>query len=253
MSLTAEEVIATFRAYSRKTLRFQTVECRSAPPMHTSGTRVGGWPYMEKDEPWPTDKHERAMHFGFQLDFRGHEKELSFALPFGLLTLFYPHNGSPFRDSGRVIRTYAEPREELAQEIELDDWDDEDCWIEMVDPCAFDDVPDFEDLEFLSQKVGAIQLRIEDVHANYSTKIYEVFREELKMKDETRLGGFPRWLNGYQRPLCPQCNELMFQLVQMDQLDMHNHYLGAGACGFGHLFFCPTHPSEFTTCVSPLS
>ena len=251
--LSADEVIAAFRAHSRNAVGFASVVCHPEPPTNTLGSRVGGEPYIEEGEEWPTDKAGRAMSFTLQLDFRGHENDLSFELPFQLLTLFCPENEFPFLTTDYVIRTYTNPGEHLSQAMDSSDWYEEDCWNEMTDPVAIDDIPDFEDLEFLSEQVGTAPMRIEDVHANYPTKIHEAFREELKKNPITKLGGFPHWLNGYNRPLCPICEQLMFQLVQIDQLAIEHHYLGAGGCGFAHLFFCPKHPSEFITHVSPLS
>jgi hypothetical protein len=243
-----DDLVALFRAHARKAIRFEEVLVHTEPH-GIFGSRVGGLPYLEKGEPWPRTSAGRPLHFLLQLDFRDTQNEFSCPLPFGLLTYFYTPNRHPLRDPDRVIRTYSNPSEELCEPLDFEGWDPElDHWHELTSPVPMDDMADLEDLEFLTGE----ELQ-GNVHSNFNTPAYQSFYSELKHKSKTRLGGFPRWLNGYHLPLCPRCEQLMFQLLQIDQLDIHDLYLGAGACGYGHLLFCPDHPEEFAICVSPLS
>ena len=245
---TTDELVALWRANIRKAIRFKKIDVCNEPH-ELFGSRIGGEPYLEKSESWPRSANGKLLRLLFQLDFREFQHKLSCPLPFQLLTFYYNPNYAPLQDPKRVIRTYAQASIELAQPLDFEGWDPKlDHWHRLDSPVPMDDIPDLEDLEFLTGEA-----LLKTVRSSVNTPTFQLFHKQHKNKLTTRLGGFPRWLNGYHLPLCKQCNQLMYQLIQVDQTDLDGLYLGAGACGLGHLLFCPAHPLEFAICVSPLS
>lgn len=55
-----------------------------------------------------------------------------------------------------------------------------------------------------------------------------------------KLGGWPLWIQGPERPACPRCNGEMEVILQLDSEDHLPHLFGD--VGVGHLSICPRHP-----------
>lgn len=246
----ANEIIALYRTHARKALRFGDVGLtyRTDPPITMVGSRIGGVPYLEDADCWPCDRDGRPLDFLLQVDFSQLRERLSFHAAFDLLVLFVGPSGYPAGGAARKIITFRDPAEHKAARLDVDLDPEQDVWYELTDPIAMWDPPDYEDLELL---LNAPPPKV--TKATFDTPEYQAFQQELKHKDDTRLGGFPRWLNGYHKALCPICNDLMYQVLQIDQLDVPGIRLGVGGCGFWHLLFCPKHPDQFSCFASPLS
>jgi uncharacterized protein YwqG len=58
--------------------------------------------------------------------------------------------------------------------------------------------------------------------------------------EKDKLGGWPMWVQGIEYPRCPQCNQVMSYLFQIDSEDQVPHMFGDAGCG--HLTRCDRHP-----------
>jgi hypothetical protein len=58
--------------------------------------------------------------------------------------------------------------------------------------------------------------------------------------EKDKLGGWPMWVQGVEYPRCPQCNQLMSYLFQIDSEDHVPYMFGDAGCG--HLTRCEQHP-----------
>lgn len=93
-----------------------------------------------------------------------------------------------------------------------------------------DDYPDFE--EPVSRQFGE-QLTVDEFYAwidNGLTLVGE------------KLGGWPAWVQGADRPPCPKCSRGMEAIFQIDSNDLVD--LMWGDVGVAHLFQCGEHPDE---------
>jgi len=280
--MNVQEIFALLRAHSRRAVGFRldrrTTQAVPGTYAGALGSRVGGAPYLEEGEDWPVDRSGRPMHFAFQLDLAGYMHHSSQPLPFRLLTFFFREDSSPFDDPRPVIRTYCRPEENSAKAwygrqlcalpecvlplLGAADCEREDCdadpWLELypqhdlVDGDPFEDLPTLEDLELLTAGEFDARAAGKEILARRESQQVAEFNASRRMA-RTQLFGYPRWCNAHHHALCRRCDRLMYQLVQIDQTDVRGLYLGAGALGLGHLFWCPEHPTVFQTYRSVLS
>lgn len=248
---TSDELFTLFTEAARVSFVAETIRKRNDPPQTLLGSRVGGEPYLENEDEWPRSR-EVPLDFIFQLDFSNIASQLSFKIPFRLLSFFAHQGRLPSQDTDFVIVTYSNPSQQKSVPISTElyrDWPkgEELVWYEMEEFKRGIRLPDFEDLQALRGDSLAFARQNEEGRE----KLHMQFQEQEKVT--TFLGGFPRWMNGYHRVCCSSCGNLMYQLCQLDQLAFDAQHLGVGVCGFFHLFFCPDHPSEFAVRMSPLS
>ncbi|MEM1415536.1 MAG: DUF1963 domain-containing protein [Myxococcota bacterium] len=96
-----------------------------------------------------------------------------------------------------------------------------------------DDYPDEEDLEdtFGRPLDEAARAELEAVRATYP-------------RAGDKLGGWPLWVQGPERPPCPRCGRTMEVLFQIESDELIPYTWGD--LGIGHWTQCPAHPDVMT-------
>lgn len=56
-----------------------------------------------------------------------------------------------------------------------------------------------------------------------------------------KFGGWPFWIQGAERPNCPDCNSKMDPIIQLDENHTRSFNFGGG---IGHISQCTTHPDQ---------
>lgn len=189
-------------------------------------TRTGGLPDMSADEPWPDcGKCEKPLSFLFQLDMDALPANAP-ALGGGLLRLFYcveddcigegeweafsvkhalPITGEPVARRDVPSGTHTHPAAHLVQ------------WVPATD------YPNWEDRDGL---------------------IAEIEQDaEIGPHDGHKLGGWPFWVQGQERPHCTVCKAVMEPFVQLDAA--WDFSFGFGDIGIGHISQCKDHQEIF--------
>lgn len=183
-------------------------------------SRIGGRPYMAADEVWPSCGNcKNPLSFMMQYDFEA-LSETEFDHGKGLLRFFYcehedcvgmggwdafdpQHHLSVLQGEG-VCRDVPEGTK-VHPASEVVRWE------------AVDDVPHWED--------RPATLR-EDNASPYPGH---------------KFGGWPFWIQGSERPSCPECKSEMDPIIQLDENHTRSFNFGGG---IGHISQCTTHPDK---------
>ncbi len=196
-----------------------------------TASKLGGTAWIPAGDAWPTCPNcGRPLQLLLQLDPRDAPEAARAGLGSGLLQLFYCTSQDPlcevdceafFPFSACVVARRVAPDGEggdAAPELpgafpprRITGWR------------AVDDLPTPEDAPDVDLPDAAWD---------------EVYRHGLVERD--KLGGWPAWVQGPERPACPRCGTAMrvvFQIVSDDTLP-----IVFGDMGTGHLTVCPEHP-----------
>lgn len=202
-------------------------------------SKFGGAPYAEAGDEWPTCSGcDNDLVFVAQI-----RDDLSNVL----VVFFYCFDCFPWglsdEERGQwVVRRYESPDVDRAANLEPRN--------EMalaVRPCTVTKhvvraLPDWESLE--SHSADASQLCSElNAESPWETYNSAVARNECLTDFATVLGGYPRWVQGQATAVCPECNEHMHFIVQIDSED--GAELMWGDVGLVYLFQCRAHPEIF--------
>lgn len=109
--------------------------------------------------------------------------------------------------------------------------------------CTINDYDDFNEravpYSMLDQRVTCSSVGLETV-ASHAFHLSQVCRAA----DGDKLAGWPRWIQGAERPECPLCGQQMEVLFQVDSED-HVPFM-FGDAGIGHITQCSQHPKIVT-------
>lgn len=206
-----------------------------------------------EDEAWPVcEDCGEPMRLLLQLDLAALPEEFDAPVREGVLQVFYcgSDDGScetwqPF--SGTHHLRIVEPgTDEATPPGGVEPWDK--VVITGFEP--FDDVPDAEEHERLgveytydfNRDVVHVKSRepaieLEGIGLDLDPDVEEIISEAAP---GDKLGGWPMWVQGPEYPVCPECEEPMEYLFQVDSEDHLDHMFGDAGCG--HVTQCRQHP-----------
>lgn len=69
----------------------------------------------------------------------------------------------------------------------------------------------------------------------------ELIKTDIRPYPGHKLGGWPYWIQGAERPKCPTCDTTMPLLFQLDEDHSREFNFGGGV---GHITQCPDHPDS---------
>lgn len=247
--MTADEVLAALAPWIAKHERpawKPVTEEGDGPP---SASKFGGLPLLAAGESWPTcGGCAEPLELFLQLDLDALPEELGNRFGSGVMQLFYctgdcDGGWEPFNTAGvslcRVLPAGA-PAAENPGEFppqRIVGWEritdrpsggDLDA-LGLETEYHFNAVP-FRPMEMICEEVG---LRAQGKPA------IDAVHAAIHAADGDKLAGWPHWVQGPERPACPECGEAMELLFQLDS--EANVPFMFGDCGVGHVTQCPTH------------
>ena len=223
-------------------------------PGASSRSWFGGLPLaVGHDDPWPSCASCNApMRLMLQLDLADLPEGFDAALREGVLQVFYcgSDDGScdtwaPF--SGTHVLRVVEP-----SQVEANPPGDIETWpkVPVTGWRRFEDAPDPEEHERLGIEYtydfnrDVVHVRstepeivLEGIGLDLDPDVEHVISTAAR---GDKLGGWPHWVQGPEYPICPECEEPMELLVQIDSED-HLDYM-FGDLGCGHVTQCRNHP-----------
>ncbi len=93
----------------------------------------------------------------------------------------------------------------------------------------------FGEVPFRPMEFWCDELRLHLVGSAYINHL----QHHVVAAEQDKLGGWPRWVQGVEYPVCPQCGAEMELVMQLDSED-HIPFM-FGDCGIGHITQCPIH------------
>ena len=215
------------------------------PPI--TRTCFGGAPYLEKGEKWPScAKCSQPLSFICQLNMKDRQDP---GLPTqGLYTVFYcmncfPWGSEPECQGQWLVKYYPKPKKKSAikaQDASKPETRTKPC---IVKSEAIVSCPPWESLERLAPQVDKF-LRKEAPQDPY-TPYDEVCLELTKREEDhmgTQIGGYPRWIQNEERPVCLTCKKELVLLAQLDSEEAAGLMWGDAGCLY--FFVCPEHPAN---------
>ena len=206
-------------------------------------SHFGGQPYAEIGEQWPSCPVCKVdLTFICQLNVASgfHEKPKDI----DLFTFFYCWECGPWGLSDEpkgtwVVRTYPDPGESFAKPIRPSGPEPYPPNVCLVVPEKVNSFPDFDEVDS----------RLEKALEGFSefdepSDAYEAAVESLGGMTDfcTLVGGYPRWIQGADIPLCNHCHNSMSLLAQLDTEGQPDIMWGDSGCVY--LFYCENHPRE---------
>jgi len=202
-------------------------------------SKFGGSPYAEEHDSWPqrpTCKNDLVFIAQLKDDKTGN-----------LFVFYYCFECFPWglgdEEKGQwIIRRYQNSSMEKYQEIfpyQKNETLVVPCTVSMKTVKA---LPDWEGLESHFNEAGDLCSEIDD---DNPWEEYEsaVIRNSCLNDYATLLGGYPRWVQGETTNKCPECDEELKFLGQIDSEDAAG--IMWGDVGLVYLFQCKNHPDIF--------
>jgi len=210
----------------------------------------GGVPTEGLEREWPTCRECRApMSFFVQLAFEEFPAESSFPFKDGVLQVFYcsTDDGScetwaPFSGTHALRVVPSNPNlVSLPPEIEALPRARVTGW------SPFEDSPHPEEHESLGVafsydfKKNRVDVHCQDPVVDLTGLDIDLNVAEAISSSEPgdKLGGWPYWVQGAEYPACPNCEEKMQLLLQIDSEDNLKYMFGDVGCA--HITYCPKH------------
>jgi uncharacterized protein YwqG len=203
-----------------------------------AGSKFSGLAFIPEGEQWPECGNcERPMQLFVQLNANDVPEEAGHLLSNGLLQLFYCTSSEPQCDV-ECAAFFAFSKAHLARVI-----DDGPAGAYTESPVSDPfparsivgwtsviDAPNWEE----SERMG---IAFEDEEA-------DKLADTNLPADGEKLGGWPAWIQGVEYPNCPQCDQPMEFLFQIDS-EKNIPFL-LGDAGIGHVTRCKSHPDVLT-------
>lgn len=203
-----------------------------------STSKFSGTPWLPRGESWPSCKNcNQALQLFVQLNLselpNREKKRLGKK---GLIQLFYCTNDEPLCEVDcEAFFPFAESV--LARFIDSFD----DATVEAptgpenpfpaFQITGWDSLEDFPNYEEQRELLGPQEEETEN---------WDDFDGHPEPVAGDKLGGWPFWVQGVEYPNCPECDETMELIFQIDSED-HLPFM-FGDLGTGHLTRCPKHP-----------
>jgi len=198
-----------------------------------AASKFSGTPWLAENEEWPKCKHcNEPLQLFIQLNSSDLPEESNKPFGEGVLQLFYCVNQKteceqycdawfPFAKSvlGRVVNAQGRAKQAAMQNAYpsklISKWQ------------QFDDFPNSEEIKSLG--------------INFDWDDFEPFSDQYAPKPGDKLLGWPAWVQGLEYPICPQCNQRMIFIFQIDSEDNLPYMFGDVGCG--HVTYCPCNRS----------
>lgn len=182
-------------------------------------SRVGGRPFMAENETWPSCGHcKNPLSFMFQYDLEALTDEGADAGT-GLLRLFYC---------------------EADDCVGMGGWEAFDEMHHLSITTAHGDVRDVpENTKIHPASYVTRWEKVEDV-PHWEDRPAELRDDEAGPYPGHKFGGWAHWIQGPERPNCPECQSEMQTILQLDEDHTRSFNFGGG---IGHITQCRTHPN----------
>jgi uncharacterized protein YwqG len=215
-----------------------------------TASKFAGTPWLAKNETWPTCQQcHKPMPLFLQLNLERLPASLTDTFGTGLLQLFYclecDGGWEPFSDVSlvRIVHPHGPAADDLPQGVvatfppqTIIGWEE---FIDYPDPQEheelgleytydFDSTPTQTRIDY--PEAGLVFDHIEDD---------DLAEKVSRAAAGDKLCGWPQWIQGIEYPTCPQCQQRMALVFQIDSED-HLPYM-FGDMGTGHITQCPTH------------
>lgn len=232
-----DKIAALLKPLTKKCFRINAVPAPFSADQALN-TRFGGVPYQESDDSKPTCSGCSApLSFVFQFHENPNQNDSE------LLQFFYCFSCSPWggkkEDGQWLIRTYGQPVSNEFVSSTLSEDDLLPCKTEINQVTM---LPDFETLEEMGHEVVKL---CEKVDKDDPWDVYEETCIALGCTNEpfSSVGGYPIWIQGHSRKNCPDCQQEMEFIAQIDSVAEAQLMWGDAGCVY--LFRCPRHRENF--------
>lgn len=202
-------------------------------------SKFSGVPLLDENEAWPCCGHcQQPMQLFVQLNADDLPAEAEKAFGEGILQVFYCTNAeqnceieceayAPFAKSTLV--RIVDPTKITAKPLTVSPVLDAFAEKVIVDWQAVDDYPNYEELEDLG-----VELTDDEAEALYD--------QNYCPKAGDKLLGWAAWVQDVEYPYCPDCDEHMKYIFQIDSDDNLDYMFGDVGCA--HITQCEQHPER---------
>lgn len=219
-------------------------------PAQDTNSWFGGTPSVSSSGDWPVCKQcEAPMQFFLQLDLSALPDEFETPLKTGFVQLFYCSTDDGMCETWSAftgthdVHLVSEPHE-----IQRPDELAEMTKTPIVGWEKFSDAPHPEEHERFGItykydfKQKQVSVKCEDPPLAFDKLDIDLGVAKLvsMAREKDKLGGWPYWIQSVEYPNCPECNEPMDLLFQIDSNDHLDYMFGDMGCA--HLTQCRTHP-----------
>jgi uncharacterized protein YwqG len=214
----------------------------------TPSSKFGGLPWLAPGEAWPTcGDCGNPLSFFLQLDLADLPSALEQRFGTGVLQLFYctecDGGWEPFAAS-QLVRVVDPDAPGLAADppgdLEVFPVQSIISWEEFTDlpaPTEHDTLGLLYDYDF---EHNTVRVNCPEFGVSTEGSSDDNIAEAIALATPgDKLAGWPAWIQGVEYPSCPECEQQMRLVIQLDS-DDHLPYM-FGDVGTGHITQCPEH------------